>query len=204
MPFGHLLVELADANLAHSLELHQERAFREASMRRRVRQRPKSASGKKAFGSDAYCEHAIRDECTISNAISITFISIQCNRRIRHACSSTGCTAVTTVMYNGGHLRGLAKRLCAIFERSVRRIDGGHASLCPPYDSGDDDGAYLFPTFSHSHCATASGELVASLPAARRLASRIVAMSILPSSGASALRKPSSLARFGASSTIAS
>ena len=64
--------------------------------------------------------------------------------------------------------------------------------------------AYFFPTFSHSHCATASGELVASLPAARRLASRIVAMSILPSSGASALRKPSSLARFGASSTIAS
>ena len=64
--------------------------------------------------------------------------------------------------------------------------------------------SYFFPTFSHSHCATASGELVASLPAARRLASRIVAMSILPSSGASALRKPSSLARFGASSTIAS
>jgi hypothetical protein len=101
--------------------------------------------------------------------------------------------------------------------------DGGHASLCPPYEvfaplrkrfafvaGNDGEGAtpntatYFFPTFSHSHCATASGELVASLPAARRLASRMVAMSILPSSGASALRKPSSLARFGASSTIAS
>ena len=36
------------------------------------------------------------------------------------------------------------------------------------------EGTYFFPIFSHSHCATASGELVASLPAARKLASRIV------------------------------
>src|SRR3954468_11672908 len=71
----------------------------------------------------------------------------------------------------------------------------------------DGEGAepvYFFPTFSQSHCATAAGELVASLPEARRLASRIVAISIFPSRGVSALRKRSSLARFGASSTIAS
>jgi hypothetical protein len=62
----------------------------------------------------------------------------------------------------------------------------------------------LLPTFSHSHCATASGEHVASLPAARKLASRIVAMSILPSSGCSAARNAWSSACSGASSTIAS
>ena len=78
-----------------------------------------------------------------------------------------------------------------------------------PYDgllrfARNDGRLYFFPTFSHSHRATASGELVASLPAARKLASRIVAMSILPSSGASAVRSAWSSARFGASSTIAS
>jgi hypothetical protein len=60
------------------------------------------------------------------------------------------------------------------------------------------------PIFSHSHRATASGELAPSPPAARRLASRMVAMSILPSNGPSAARKTWSSARFGASSTIAS
>lgn len=35
-----------------------------------------------------------------------------------------------------------------------------------------------FPTFSHSHRATASGEEAASFPAARKFASRMVAISI--------------------------
>ena len=46
-----------------------------------------------------------------------------------------------------------------------------------------------FPIFSHSQRATASGDDAPSPPAARRLASRMAAMSILPSSGASAARK---------------
>ncbi|MEA2887251.1 MAG: hypothetical protein QOD11_1611 [Bradyrhizobium sp.] len=67
--------------------------------------------------------------------------------------------------------------------------------LCP---------TYFFPIFSHSHFATASGELLASLPLARRLASRMVAMSMRPSSGISAVRKIWSSARFGEIRTIAS
>jgi hypothetical protein len=49
---------------------------------------------------------------------------------------------------------------------------------------------YRPPIFSHSHRATASGELAPSPPAARKLASRMVAMSIFPSNGPSAARKP--------------
>jgi hypothetical protein len=48
--------------------------------------------------------------------------------------------------------------------------------------------AYRFSIFSHSQRATASGEDAPSPPAARKLASRIAEISILPSSGASAAR----------------
>ena len=63
---------------------------------------------------------------------------------------------------------------------------------------------YFGPTFSHSQRATASGDDDASLPDARRFASRIAAMSILPSSGRSAALRASSSRRFGDSRTMAS
>jgi hypothetical protein len=63
---------------------------------------------------------------------------------------------------------------------------------------------YCFPICSHSQRATASGDDEASLPLARRLASRIASMPMLPSKGCSAACSFSSPARFGASSTIAS
>jgi hypothetical protein len=47
---------------------------------------------------------------------------------------------------------------------------------------------YRFPIFSHSQRATASGDDAPSPPAARKFASRIVDISILPSSGCSAAR----------------
>src|SRR5436305_235911 len=58
--------------------------------------------------------------------------------------------------------------------------------------------------FSHSQRATASEEDAPSPCVARRFAARIVAISILPSSGVIEARNVESLARFGASSTIAS
>lgn len=47
---------------------------------------------------------------------------------------------------------------------------------------------YCLPILPHSQCATVDGDDAPSPPAARRLASRIDDMSILPSSGVSALR----------------
>ena len=54
------------------------------------------------------------------------------------------------------------------------------------------------PTFSHIHFATVSGEAAPWLPPARRFASRIVAMSILPSSGRSLLAAGLALVLGGA------